>query len=310
MYYRFLNKDEYRDIYLYRIQDNINGLPFMISYPDICPKNKHRHEYIQIIYVLKGRLKHIINNNQFDIYRGDIFIVPPFIPHSLSDEYGSDYQFVQLEFIPEFIHDKFSSDILDESFMDFAYLEPFLVSENEMKPRLNLTGVLQKEVESLLFEMMKEYETRDIDFTLMVKALLMKLLILLGRAYKKDVASSETQELFERHREAINNAIKYIDDHYTCDVSLDVIAKVAMMSSSYFRYLFKQMTTLTLMEYINKLRISKAIEILKNNPDLKVIDICYQVGYNNLNHFNRNFKRETGLSPVSFKKSVDSTIKK
>lgn len=302
MDYGLLDKDEYKNIPIIKISDNRNNLPFFIIKMDKCNSVKHRHEFVQIIYVLKGKLKHVINNNSFDVYRGDIFVIPPFVPHYFIDQDGDEFEIIEFEFVPEFIHEKFSSYVKDNSFMDFAYLEPFLVAEHELKPRLNLTGNLQIEIEQILEEILKEYEGRESDFELLVKAQLLKLLVLVGREFRRNIEGSESQGIYDRHRDALYNAVNYVHDHISEDISLDDVAKVAMLSSSYFRYLFKQMTGKTFVEYLNHLRISKAVEFLKNEPAMKVIEVCYKVGFNNVNHFNRIFRQVTGLSPSTYRK--------
>lgn len=302
MDYSYLDKPEYKSIPIYKIIDNKNGLPFFIVKMDKCAQTKHRHEYVQIVYICKGKLKHVINNNVFDVYKGDIFVIPPFVPHYYIDEYHEKFELIEFEFVPEFVNEKFSRKVNTDSFLDFAYLEPFLVSENEIKPRLNLTGTLQLEVESIFSEILREYEQREMDFELIIKALLLKLLVLVGRAYNKHIINSETQGIFDRHRDALYKAIKYINDNYNKDLNVEEVSKVALLSQSYFRYLFKQMTQQTFTEYINNLRVTKAVELLKKRRDMKVIDICYEVGYNNINHFNRIFRQETGVSPMFYRK--------
>ena len=142
---------------------------------------------------------------------------------------------------------------------------------------------------------MLEYERKDTDFELIIKALLLKLLVIVGREYKEKITGTQYDDVFARHRDALYNAIEFINTNYNKDITIDDVAKVAMLSQSYFRYLFKQITQKTFTEYINGLRVTKAVELLKTRPDMKVIDICYEVGFNNANHFNRVFRSETEL---------------
>lgn len=304
MDYSFLDKEEYKDIPIIKILDNNNNLPFFIIKMDRCNDRKHRHEFVQIIYVCKGKLKHVINDHQFDVYKGDIFVIPPYVPHYFIDEYKDDFEIIEFEFMPEFINEKFSLQTDDKGFMDFAYLEPFLVAERQMRPRLNLTGSLQSEAEKIFQELLMEYKYRQSGFILMTKALLLRLLVLVGREYKKAITSPETQSIYEKHRDALSDAIMYVDKHYVENLSTEDVARHAMMSPSYFRYLFKQMTGKTLVEYINSIRISKASELLRTSPDIRIIDICYQIGYNNVNYFNKMFRRETGISPSQYRKKT------
>ena len=302
MDYSYLDHEKYKDIKLYRIAENQNGLPFFIIKMDKCAQEIHRHEYVQIVYVWKGRLKHVINNNVFDVFRGDIFVIPPYVPHYFIKDDAEHFELVEFEFSPEYITDRFYTGLKDSGITDFAYLEPFLVVENEVKPRLNLQGRIQLEVENILSEVLREYETREEGFELLIRALLQKILVLVGREFRRSLSGSESQALYDRHRDALQASIDFIGLNYASDISLEEAARVAMLSQSYYRYLFKQMTQKTFTEYLNDLRISKATELLRVDRDKKIIDICYEVGYNNVNHFNRIFHQSTGASPTAFRK--------
>lgn len=306
MDYSYLDREEYKSVPILKIEDNRNNLPFFIALLEKGNRIKHRHRFVQIVYIRKGKLKHVINDNAFDVHKGDIFIIPPFVPHYYIDVDDEKYELIEFEFIPEFIDERFSNQSRDNHFMDFAYLEPFLVTENEMKPRLNLSGNIQEQVEGILDEILYEYENRSSEFELMIKAQLLRMLVLVEREFNKNLSGSADQMLYEQHRDAIFGAIQYIDENYEKDVNIEQVSRIAMLSQSYFRYLFKQITHKTFTEYLQHLRITKAIELLQTRPEMRIIDICYSVGYNNVSHFNRTFRMETGVSPRAFRQSGNS----
>jgi AraC-like DNA-binding protein/mannose-6-phosphate isomerase-like protein (cupin superfamily) len=299
--YNALNKPEYEGIKIVRMADNNNGLPFFIGKVRELNTEIHRHEFIQIIYVSKGSAGHVLNNNSFTIYKGDIFVMPPFVPHYFLP--GGDAEIFEFEFVPEFINEKFSASNSDVSFSDFAYLEPFLVSENKVRPRLNLDGAVQRTVEDLFNGILLEYEQRDQDFELAIKALTLQLLITVSRRYEFGVSESDDNSIFLRHRESLIRVLDFINENYSRGITLDEIVRVSLLSKSYFGYLFKQMTHKTFTEYLNGVRISKAVELLRTRPDLKVIDVCFMTGFNNVNHFNRSFRAETGCTPLQVRKN-------
>ncbi|MBN2558937.1 MAG: helix-turn-helix domain-containing protein [Clostridia bacterium] len=301
MDYSALDKPEYKGIETVRIKDNNNDLPFFIAKRKDLNTTIHRHEFVQIIYVARGSSGHVINDNSFTVYKGDIFIMPPYVPHYFIP--GGDAEIFEYEFIPEFINEKFSSDYKDNSFMDFAYLEPFLVAGNMIKPRLNLSGNIQREVEGIFNRILVEYEQRDKDFELVIKALTLQLLIMVSRQYSKNEDDSENNTVFIKHRDSLQKTIEYIEGNYNECITLDDAVRVSLLSKSYFGYLFKHMTHKTFTEYLNGVRVSKAIELLKTRHDLKVIDICFLTGYNNVNHFNRIFRAETGCTPMQIRKN-------
>ena len=307
----YLDKDEYRYIPLLKMEDNMNGnLPFFVR--RYSARNKltqlHRHKYMQINYIYRGRLKHAIKNNEFEVIKGNIFVIPPYVPHRLiSIDGNASAEIFEFEFNVDFINESFHSIENVESFLDFAYLEPFLVSESDIKPSLNLSGAVQVEVEDILNSVLREYTDKQSGFILMVKAQLLKLLVIVGREFTSDIEQSVHRPIFDRHRDAIYNAIKFIDNNYNTNISIEDAAKVSMLSQSYFCYLFKSITSKTFIEYLNRLRISKALDLL-SNTDNKVLDICYEIGFNNVNHFNRMFKQQTGTSPLIYRKMNGQTV--
>lgn len=304
MEHGFVDNEQYKDIPLLRMADNHHGdLPFYIrkySLKDFST-GLHRHEYMQINYVYRGSGKHYINDFSFDILKGDIFVIPPYIPHRIYADSEEEIGIFEFEFEPGFINQSFNSIENAEPFLDFAYIEPFLVSETHIKPRLNLSGKTQVEVEDILHEVMKEYGEKESGYILLVKALLLKLLVMVGRMFTKDLEDSEPHGVFGHQRNAIMGAITYINDKYMEDLSASEVARKFMISPSYFRYLIKSITSKTFTEHIHHIRISKAMDLLRTT-DQRVLDISLDVGFNNVNHFNKVFRQVTGVTPLQYRK--------
>lgn len=288
-----------------RIEDNRNGLPFFVIRMDTCNDSIHMHDFIQIVYVSKGRIKHVINNNEFELYRGDIFIIPPHVSHYFRRIEGRDFEITELEFIPEFINERFTSDPdmeIDGPFMDFAYLEPFLVSEHEVKPRLNLRGNVQIQVERILDDIIFEYDKKEEGFKLLIKALLLELLVIVGREYGRINQGTDFGDVLIKHRDALERALEFTRKNFAEDIGIEDVAGEALLSQSYFRYLFKQITNKTFTEYLNGLRIAYAKQLLVEERDMKISEVCHLCGFNSINHFNRMFRQETGLTPGQARK--------
>ena len=289
----------------YRMHENQHGeFPFFIrKYTLNCGEDTsyHCHEFLQINYVSRGTGQHGIREGKFKICKGDIFVIPPSVPHAIAADVGEDVELYEFEFLPTFINESFGTFQNVDSFLDFAYIEPFLVAENKVKPRLNLSGELQAEVEKILWEALKEFEQRPNGFELMVKSLLLKLLVLVGRAFTVDLNDQEEIAVYHRHREDIYGALRYIEEHYHEDLNASEIAKRFALSPSYFRYLFKSITMKTFVEYLNNIRIMKACELLCSS-DQKVLDIGLDTGFHNIKHFNEVFRQITGMTPLQYRK--------
>ena len=104
---------------------------------------------------------------------------------------------------------------------------------------------------------------------------------------------------------SMKKAKLFIEEHKTEDISMRDVAKVVNISTFYFCKMFKKTTGLTFTEYLSQVRISKAKNLLLN-PNLRISEIAYDIGYQSLTHFNRTFRRIVGQSPTVYRKSVST----
>jgi mannose-6-phosphate isomerase-like protein (cupin superfamily) len=137
---------------------------------------EHTHDYMQIWYVCGGICSHWLNGREYRMVRGDLFVIPPYVVHKVKPHDGKEIKIIGLEFSANFINDMFDSFTKNKGFFDFAYLEPFLVSEEMVKPKLVLSCESQVQVEALIKEMIREYNLEDEYYELFIKANLLKLL--------------------------------------------------------------------------------------------------------------------------------------
>jgi len=101
----------------------------------------------------------------------------------------------------------------------------------------------------------------------------------------------------------IKKAKQFIEENKTEDISMRDVAKVVNVSTFYFCKMFKKATGLTFTEYLSQVRISKAKNLLLN-PNLRISEIAYDIGYQSLTHFNRTFHRIVGQSPTAYRKAA------
>jgi AraC-like DNA-binding protein len=98
----------------------------------------------------------------------------------------------------------------------------------------------------------------------------------------------------------VEDAVGYIKERYAEELSLPGMASHFGLNPSYFSRAFARYTGVHLFEYINRVRIGKGCVLLKRSS-LSIIDIAFAVGYNNLSHFNRYFRRIVGMSPREYR---------
>jgi two-component system response regulator YesN len=94
----------------------------------------------------------------------------------------------------------------------------------------------------------------------------------------------------------------YIDAHYADpDLSLEEVAAEAEISPGYLSRLLKQETGFSFVDYLTRVRITQALQML-TNPSMKIYEVAEAVGYQSQHYFSRAFKRVFGRSPVEYRK--------
>jgi AraC-like DNA-binding protein/ligand-binding sensor protein len=103
----------------------------------------------------------------------------------------------------------------------------------------------------------------------------------------------------------ITGAKKFIEANYHAEITLRQVADAAHLSPSYFCKLFKLGTGINFNCYVSRLRVEKAKYLLLN-PQFRVTEIGFGVGFGSLTHFNRSFKEIAGSSPTAYRAQLDS----
>jgi AraC-like DNA-binding protein len=99
---------------------------------------------------------------------------------------------------------------------------------------------------------------------------------------------------------AIQRARQFIADHQAEEISLGDVAKAVNTSTFYFCKMFKKTTGLNFTDYLARLRVEKAKNLLLN-PNARISEIAFHVGFQSLSHFNRVFRRIVGQSPTDYR---------
>ena len=98
----------------------------------------------------------------------------------------------------------------------------------------------------------------------------------------------------------IRRAKEFIQEHQSEDISLGQVAKAVNTSTFYFCKMFKKMTGINFTDYLSRVRIEKSKNLLLN-PNLRVSEIAFEVGFQSLTHFNRVFKKVLGQTPTNYR---------
>ncbi|MGB8455646.1 MAG: helix-turn-helix domain-containing protein [Anaerocolumna sp.] len=99
----------------------------------------------------------------------------------------------------------------------------------------------------------------------------------------------------------LENIHQYLEENYSKDISLDTVAEVVNLSTSYLSFIFKEISGKNFVDYVNEFRIEQA-KILLGETSLNISQIAEKVGYNSSNSFSKVFKKYVGISPGQFRK--------
>jgi len=145
-------------------------------------------------------------------------------------------------------------------------------------------------------ENISEFENLFLDIIKITK--IDKLTSLLKLVIKKSINHINTED--KKLNPIIKQVLSYIDNNYNKDISIKVLSSTFNVNAAYLGQLFKNETGDMLTNYLNKIRIDKAKDMLLHS-NFKANEISEKVGYVNENYFYRIFKKITGVSPTNFK---------
>ncbi|PRD51728.1 AraC family transcriptional regulator [Phyllobacterium myrsinacearum] len=134
-------------------------------------------------------------------------------------------------------------------------------------------------------------------------ALFLELIALMSETDEKTVLSSHdyAPNLDPGSAAVMQRVTAYILGNITDEVRMSVAAELAEMTPSTFSRYFKRTTGKNFVDYVHKLRIGRACNMI-NELDEPITSVCFNVGYKNISNFNRHFKRECGLTPSGYRK--------
>jgi AraC-like DNA-binding protein/ligand-binding sensor protein len=133
-------------------------------------------------------------------------------------------------------------------------------------------------------------------------AAVIRLLEIFGK-HLSSMANRMTMQDAQAEAPMIRRAKAHIAGHYADPIGLNEIARAMHVSTFYFCKMFKKATGLTFTNYLGRVRVEKAKNLLLN-PHLRVSEIAYTVGFQSLTHFNRIFRKITGEAPTAFREKL------
>ncbi|MDF2877451.1 MAG: AraC family transcriptional regulator [Clostridia bacterium] len=249
----------------------------------------HMHKKYEVYYLTEGTRKYFIDDSIYLVNAGNLVLIDADAVHKTANMGEVPHSRIVINFSKNFIED-FSAHI-KELDLTSIFKTKFTVLPLSFKYKLIIENILNRLVEVGS----KDPEANRV----LLEVLLCELLIMI----KEYIQTLEDKE-YESHQiinPKVDKILKYISLNYSEPLTLTSIAEQFYISPFYLSKIFKKSTNLSIVEYINSLRIREAKELLEKSQT-KIADIAEKVGFSSSSHFSRTFKLVTGLSPQQYKK--------
>ena len=102
----------------------------------------------------------------------------------------------------------------------------------------------------------------------------------------------------------LKNVLDYIDLHYAEPLTISELAELCYFSEYHFMRFFKKHMNMTCIQYINNVRLEKAVELFEHG-ETSILEVSLSVGFHNLSYFHRAFKAKYHMTPLSFIKRLN-----
>ncbi len=251
------------------------------------------HENYEMVYMKKGYAVFEISGQKVELGPNDIVIIKPMQYHKFDVKSENGCEFIVLNFTFENRINGEFSHIPMEDFLNF-------VSSKETGPYIALKVSPKNEIVVLLNRILKERESSELGSEFLNYLLILELFVLLSRALKMEWENS-IKSKSPKLKELIGISVNFIHNNFERDISLGDIAKFVFLSPSYFTRAFKEETGMSPINYLLKIRIERAKELLADTS-IKISDIALSVGFSNQQRFNEMFKKYAGVTPLQYRK--------
>lgn len=274
-------------------------LPLMVHDMETDPRfpervSCHWHDEIEFLVVTKGQAVVHVDQSSWEANTGDVIFVRPNRLHSASAETGADFSFFAVVFSPVFIS-SFVSDRIQQKDID-----PVLSGRLQVPVRIDGTNGWGSSVREALEKIRLQFQSGGPGAELLLKAELFRIWYELIRH-----ASGEAEDSRKSEQAAlIRSILIWLRENYSEPVVLSELAERFHVSEGHMCRVFRSVTRMSVIEYLNSCRIAAATGMLRESGK-DIGGIAAEAGYNNISYFNRQFRKYMHLTPTQFRNGED-----
>lgn len=253
----------------------------------------HYHTNFEISFITEGSGKRIVADSIEEFQPGDLVFIGRNLPHVwIADKETrtpSNRTF-------EMVFLQFKSDVLPAQLLELPEFSHVKRALDLSERGIQIVGQTLNEVSEIMLQLpyLKGFE-RMLHF--------FEMMDIIGRSETNiQLASNEYHNmLFTSGNKRIAAIHQYLMNNYREDVDLKRLARLVNMAEGSLCRFFKMNMGMTIFEYLNQIKTEFACKLLMDY-DLSILEVCLDSGFNNLSHFNKQFKKITGVSPSEYRK--------
>jgi AraC-like DNA-binding protein len=247
----------------------------------------HVHDCLEIGIVLKNELEYRFNDHTYFGRPGDVFLCRPFEPHWSFSKPDKPFECILVLFTPSAVNKIPDGNQLLKPFYTAQGVQPLIPANTIYAKAIRKAATLAMEAQ----EQETEY-LMTIQFMHFIDILLQ---------VNQFVKESQSKDIDKLSPSEIVEAVGYMLNHYHEPLDIEKLSwQVGLGRTMFFRE-FRLLTGLTPNEFLNRLRIQSASDLLRST-NKSMIDLAFESGFQSLSAFNKQFKRYTGLSPREYRK--------
>jgi len=263
-------------------------------FQDNLEKNTwHYHNNFEISFITEGSGKRIVGDSIEEFQPGDLAFIGPNLPHVwIADKESQMPSKRTLEMV--FL--QFNLNVLSDQLLSLPEFSNVKRALDLSERGIQIIGYTLNEVSEIMLQLpyLKSFERMLHFFTLMD---------IIGKSKTNvQLASKEYLKIrFTTGNKRIAIIHEFLMNNYREEVNLKRLAGLVNMAEGSLCRFFKMNMGITIFEYLNQIKIEFACKLLMDH-DLSIMEVCLDSGFNNLSHFNNQFKKITGVPPSEYRK--------
>ena len=253
----------------------------------------HAHTFFELVYVYDGKCSQKISGQDIHMRTGDFCVVPPGVEHSIS--VFDDSIIINLMLRRNTLHGMFYNFLNTPNKLSSFFLNN--IYARRANDYILFHSGMDLQIRNSFLWMLWESQNRQEYYYQCITNTLLLDFYLFVRNYSESIQMPLFNSRMDVQRYAI---LQYIQDNYR-DITLAAVAKKFHYSTEYTSRLIKDLTDMTYTQIVRTVRIERSQDFLTNTT-MTVANIAEAIGYDTTEHYIRQFKKHTGMTPSAFRK--------